>query len=197
MKKCTKCGKAKAASAFYAAPGRVCKTCRCEQSRNYHARRPEVVERRRLKAVQLQQKREQQQFVCPHCRQTKNRTEFYRSNASRGFHSWCKVCCRAAGRKRVRDPKKRRQYTLKSRYGLSSADLTQLRLAQKNKCGLCAQPLQHNHFHIDHSHTTGEIRGLLCPRCNVAIGLFHDDPELIKAALCYLERKSWTVVSSA
>ena len=41
-------------------------------------------------------------------------------------------------------------------------------------------------FHVDHDHETGGIRGLLCGRCNMAIGLFEDDPDLLLRARDYI-----------
>ena len=40
---------------------------------------------------------------------------------------------------------------------------------------------------IDHNHETGEIRGILCHKCNTGIGLLNDDQELLKKAITYLE----------
>ena len=39
---------------------------------------------------------------------------------------------------------------------------------------------------IDHCHKSGEVRGVLCPNCNTAIGLFNDDPGVMKKAIGYL-----------
>ena len=39
---------------------------------------------------------------------------------------------------------------------------------------------------VDHCHTSGEVRGLLCGRCNTAIGMLEDDPSLVTKALNYL-----------
>jgi len=42
---------------------------------------------------------------------------------------------------------------------------------------------------LDHCHTKGHIRGVLCGPCNLALGLFRDDPSLLRAAAGYLESK--------
>ena len=53
-------------------------------------------------------------------------------------------------------------------------------------CGTTEWMGRHQRPHIDHDHETGEVRGVLCHNCNLAIGHLKDDPELVARALAYL-----------
>lgn len=58
-----------------------------------------------------------------------------------------------------------------------------------NTCGICGATESSGgkkQLHVDHDHTTGKIRGLLCNHCNLGIGHFKDDTELLQAAIKYL-----------
>jgi hypothetical protein len=52
-------------------------------------------------------------------------------------------------------------------------------------CGICGAT---EIVYVDHDHTTGRPRGLLCPSCNSAIGLLGESPERFAAAIAYLEK---------
>lgn len=71
-----------------------------------------------------------------------------------------------------------------SRYGLTPADLAQMRSESKGKCPICKKTKT---LVVDHDHATGGIRGLLCSGCNVGLGLLGDTPQRLRAALAYLE----------
>lgn len=78
-----------------------------------------------------------------------------------------------------------RDRNLKLRYGLDRTDYDHMVAEQAGRCKLC-QSTQTKPLYVDHDHETGRVRGLLCFHCNVALGHFRDDPELLEAALSYL-----------
>ena len=61
--------------------------------------------------------------------------------------------------------------------------------AQNGVCAICgeARPEERT-LHVDHDHETGAIRGLLCVRCNNAIGDLRDDNDLARKLADYLDR---------
>jgi hypothetical protein len=90
-----------------------------------------------------------------------------------------------ANRERLR--KQNRDRHLRKSYGIVSEEFDLLVLAQLNLCAICLRYFG-KQLHVDHDHRTGRIRGLLCGKCNKAIGLLEDQPGLAAAAGKYLER---------
>lgn len=76
---------------------------------------------------------------------------------------------------------------LRRKYGLTVEEFEFLRIAQDDRCAICNEPDPAG-LHIDHDHETGLIRGLLCGKCNKAIGLLREEPALFDAASRYLQR---------
>lgn len=69
-------------------------------------------------------------------------------------------------------------YLLK-KYNITLADKQKMFVTQNGKCGICKEVLEIKKLVVDHCHGTNSIRGLLCLRCNCAIGLFADDNKTI------------------
>lgn len=72
------------------------------------------------------------------------------------------------------------------KYGISGDDFRKLLKKQKGKCPICGRSLVKNPS-VDHDHATGEIRGLICNLCNLAIGNAGDSPDRLRAMARYLE----------
>lgn len=93
------------------------------------------------------------------------------------------------------DYKKPPGTNLKSMYGITYADYCQMVAAQCGACAVCGTVpsedpdanKQVNKLFVDHSHANGEIRGLLCSRCNLGIGYFSDSPHVMTSAITYLQ----------
>lgn len=75
------------------------------------------------------------------------------------------------------------------RYGLTPEQLSNL-LEAHPVCELCAGSFGLKGKNIDHNHTTGIVRGVLCTKCNLGLGYFNDDIELLLKATDYLKRFS-------
>ena len=79
-------------------------------------------------------------------------------------------------------------------YGLTTAEYERLFVAQNGLCAICGKPetLVKNGklqlLSVEHCHATNRVRGLTCNTCNRGLGLFKDDPALLRAAADYLER---------
>lgn len=81
----------------------------------------------------------------------------------------------------------------KSRIGIEPHEYDQLLEDQGGVCAICKEKCTtktqkgvQKSLAADHDHVTGATRGLLCSKCNTAIGLLGDDPAVIAAALAYL-----------
>lgn len=88
---------------------------------------------------------------------------------------------------RAANPLKYRERHLMKYYGLSLAAYDKMVVDQHGACASCRKP--QTNLHVDHCHETGRVRGLLCSKCNTAIGLFGEDIALMERAALYLEGK--------
>jgi hypothetical protein len=82
----------------------------------------------------------------------------------------------------------RRDIQLKSLYGITQADYDELLALQYGSCAICAttKPGTRGTWRVDHDHKTGQVRGLLCDRCNRGISWLQEDPDILMAAARYV-----------
>lgn len=98
----------------------------------------------------------------------------------------CKKCKRLKQRKynAKRTKEEQRATNIKHKYGISLEEYESMYAAQSGKCAICDKHL--DKLYIDHEHTTGKIRALLCSHCNLGLGHFKDDEEYLIRAIVYL-----------
>lgn len=94
--------------------------------------------------------------------------------------------------KRLSDPitykQKAKEQALKRLYNLTFVDFNRILLEQNNRCKICnTDNFGKKGPSVDHDHTTGKVRGILCGRCNKAIGLMDDSPNKLRLAAEYLD----------
>lgn len=83
-----------------------------------------------------------------------------------------------------------RKYYLPNTYGITVEEYEKLLESQNYKCKICLTETPTGRwkvFAVDHCHTTGKIRGLLCNECNRGMGLLKDSSSLLRAAADYLD----------
>jgi hypothetical protein len=126
----------------------------------------------------------------PFYKSTNNRCKSCTKKYHQEYRSRTNVKKRESQRNKDRiDSGQKRAYHLKSAYGITPEKYDEMLAAQGGVCGICkGEDTKHksNYFAIDHNHSTGEVRGLLCGSCNTALGLFGDSVDSLMSAAAYL-----------
>lgn len=123
-----------------------------------------------------------------------------KKSAKDGKQSACKECNKAAAvawqkdndnqyrdNCRRRDAKRDTMVRKSKTYGISVEELEALFEAAGGVCMICKRE-PHRWLVIDHCHNSLKVRGILCEKCNQALGLFNDDVVSLKNAIEYLSR---------
>lgn len=148
---------------------------------------------------------------CTHCKKEKPKDNFPVNTVVRGSKTYavtrhiCQSCLTETSMRRQRDRfngdeearlNHRWKITINSkykRYGITLEQALDMLEQQSGQCGICGQSVKisrdtprENQACVDHCHTSGKVRGLLCPKCNSGLGMFDDDIDRLKAAMAYL-----------
>lgn len=192
-KKCIGCNKRKKLREFAGDKSRpdeheyYCKQCRREQQPAKHIKtlihrgEKQCIGCRKVKKIgeffENHQTRDKIDLYCIECRQTpKTKTETDTTREKSEF--------RISGRTARR---------IRSYYKINENEYRNLYEQQKGLCAICGRPelkRRNTMLCVDHDHTTGKVRGLLCGTCNSAIGYFEDNPDYLRSAISYLEQHS-------
>lgn len=129
---------------------------------------------------------------CNVCLKEKPNEEFYkRPSRPRGYQYSC-IECQHKVRNRNKD--KRRTYYREYYRGWNASSRKKLLKSiggdEIQNCMICGKEFENaKEKHVDHSHATGKIRGILCRSCNCGLGNFRDSIDLLKSAAKYLKSR--------
>lgn len=146
---------------------------------------------------------------CSRCKEEKHNSEYARNDRMKsGLYTYCRPCTnevnkawRKANPERAKEIQSRtkwtskryenrRDYVLRYTYGITLEDYRGRLAEQGGRCKICRSETAGENretFVVDHCHSTGKVRGLLCYGCNVGLGHFKDDPTRLIAASEYLK----------
>lgn len=132
---------------------------------------------------------------CKECKVEKPLLEYYYSK--KGKHnklypdSICKSCKAIKNKKWFKENKKKAQAfslksKLKNRYNMTVEQYHTLLINQDGRCKICSKRQARRSLAVDHCHSTNVVRGLLCDKCNMALGLIHDNLDILDGMKQYL-----------
>ena len=145
--------------------------------------------------------------LCPNCQEDLPTSSFNKSNRRDGYQTYCRACHNKmqrekyksdpmakvkrqlrAGRRKETNPTAQREAELKRLYGITLQDYVQMFEKQGEVCAICKEKCStRKSLSVDHNHQTGIVRGLLCNRCNRALGMFKDNSTLLLRAAQYIK----------
>lgn len=211
MKRCSKCGVEKPLEAFSRDASKSngsssCKPCAIATSAAWRQARPGAAARAAARQAS-EDLAQQGRRRCSKCGEDKTLDNFYVRGTRKGvrdgrLRSWCKICTRPTGealdRQRARKYHTRPAHKARQRElatGFNAALFARVLERQKGLCAICGKKMlgpgrtqarSGSKACADHDHTTRTPRGILCGRCNSALGLFDDSPERLITAAYYL-----------
>lgn len=129
---------------------------------------------------------------CKDCQQDKTVDAFPRQPRNKdGLNTYCRQCQSSRTKASPNYKGNLRKAQLKSFYGITPEIYSDLFDLQNGVCAICGSDESESmreHLCVDHDHSTGVVRGLLCHSCNIGLGKFKDDSELLKKAIIYLQK---------
>lgn len=126
--------------------------------------------------------------VCKQCEQVLPKANFTKSSVR------CRPCAKEYRRQNPyvptkpyrKTPEQARRSNLQRMYGISLEEYQRMFDAQGGRCMICVSPPGKKPLAVDHCHTKGEVRSLLCGNCNTGLGMFKDDIVILRRAIRYL-----------
>lgn len=127
--------------------------------------------------------------TCKRCQQVKPVESFSLVSSGGGrryLANRCKKCSHEVRKARPNYKEYRKDSDLRSRYGIDLETYQNMKNTQNNRCAICESPEERRELNVDHCHSSGKVRQLLCSRCNLILGQVGDNISLLKKYILYL-----------
>lgn len=169
---CRRCSQSKALRHFYTSPkGRReswCRECQAVYRADYYEQHRDQINERRGP------------YSREYAKRKRNASPEARQKSIAAVRSWWSSLPREE-QQRLNQRKK-----LLKRYGLTTEQWESMKKAQNGACAICGDKPTEKNFHVDHCHSTGRVRGLLCVGCNTALAWFEKVHGRLDKVLSYL-----------
>lgn len=189
----------------------LCIKCEYERKKIQRTNDPQKFKEHGDKYRYLERPLDTKELSCSKCKETKDINDFTK-NMINIRYPYCRDCSRAASTNSRKKPEQRQKtkdwynktyktiadnaYYVK-RYGITLDQYNLMSEQQNHMCAICRNPEPCKtkngtpmRLYVDHDHSTGAIRKLLCIKCNMGMGSFNDDPKLMFLAVKYLREHS-------
>lgn len=158
----------------------VCQVLKIKSDFHSHKKTSDRLESACKKCRNAQKKRWRTSTVEVRERVNKQRQNWRKKNAEKVKANQREIYARMT-------PEERMARIIKSNYNITIETYNVMLKSQDSKCAICRQDcVVKSRLSIDHNHQTGQVRGLLCSRCNVLIGMAREDISILKSAIDYL-----------
>lgn len=181
----------------------ICREC---SAKNYRLQRQLEGLPVKQSIIKIKKLRKQGLFCCPLCNETKKMEgNFYTNSSSNtGYASHCIPCQNILARELSQRPEQKNKLhkyyvkhkegqknrALLKKYNINLQEYNLLLKQQNGVCAICNSVDKDKSLAVDHNHKTGFVRGLLCGRCNPAVGFCKDSPELVMKLFEYLNKQN-------
>ena len=133
---------------------------------------------------------------CQMCKIIKPVYDFHKNKKLKsGYSSYCRKCKYESNKRsdkkglsenREKFLDQRKNWHLKTMYNITLNDYKKILKSQNNVCAICMKKDKYKMLAVDHCHKTNKVRGLLCQKCNRAIGQLDENINSLKNAIKYL-----------
>ena len=128
-------------------------------------------------------------YQCIKCNKIKPKQAFQKdSRRKNGIQRQCRKCKALYDKEYAKRKKEHKKHVQrKYLYGITKEEYETLLLKNNNKCHICSSDSK---LHVDHCHSTGKVRGMLCHGCNTSLGLLKESKDTLNNMINYLENNN-------